>query len=109
MSFAVTRDRGAFEWAGGSPAQLFAQRTNLLNPGHWRMVWDIIRFNAGSLKLLRQGDSGESIGDYLRRNNYSDAFRDNYLLVSAPPRAGDHFDPLRLPLPAHTSQLPCSP
>ena len=82
MSFAVTRDRGAFEWAGGSPAQLFAQRSNLLKPGHWRMLWDIIRFNSGSLKLLRQGDTGESIGDYLKRNGYSDSFRDNYLLVS---------------------------
>lgn len=82
MSFAVTRDRGAFEWAGGSPGQLFAQRSNLFNPGHWRMVWDIIRFNSDSLKLLRQGDKGESIGDYLKRNGYSDSFRDNYLLVS---------------------------
>ncbi len=95
MSFAVTRDRGAFEWAGGSPAQLFAQRSNLLNPGHWRMVWDIIRFNSGSLRLLRQGDTGESIGDYLKRNGYSDSFRDNYLLVSTPhPHSPPHHTPL---------------
>lgn len=82
MSFAVTRDRGEFEWAGGSPSSLFAQRSNLLNPSHWRMVWDIIRFNSGALRLLRSGDTGESIGRYLERHGYSAAFRDNYLLVS---------------------------
>lgn len=86
MSFAVSRDRGLFEWAGGSPAQLFAQRSNLLDLGHWRMIWDIIRFNAFSTELLAEvAQAGEelSIGDYLRQHGYSDSFRDNYLLVSS--------------------------
>lgn len=83
MSFSVSRDRGLFEWAGGSLGQLFAQRINLLNPGQWRMVWDILRFNNGALELLRKGDEKESIGSYLAREGYSQSFVDNYLLVSS--------------------------
>lgn len=85
MSFSVSRDRGLFEWAGGSPLQLFAQGINLINPGHWRMVWDILRFNTGALELLRKGDETESIGSYLDREGYSQSFVDNYLLVSKIP------------------------
>ncbi|KDE07152.1 hypothetical protein MVLG_02556 [Microbotryum lychnidis-dioicae p1A1 Lamole] len=80
MSFSVSRDRGLFEWAGASPAALFAQPLNLLNPSHWRMVWDILRFNVGALEVLQRGDRGESIGDYLARERYSQTFIDNYLL-----------------------------
>ena len=46
------------------------------------MVWDILRFNSAAIDELRKGDRGESIGDLLRRNGYSDSFTDNYLLVS---------------------------
>ncbi|KAM0789863.1 hypothetical protein ACM66B_006709 [Microbotryomycetes sp. NB124-2] len=80
MSFAVTRDRGAFEWSGSGLGSLFAQRINLVNPAHWRMVWDIVRFNSAALDVLRRADSGESIGDYVARHGYSSAFVDNYLL-----------------------------
>lgn len=80
MSFSVSRDRGAYEWAGTSLGALFAQTINIFNPAQWRMVWDILRFNAGALNMLRKGDAGESIGDYLRREGFSEAFTDNYLL-----------------------------
>lgn len=84
MSFSVSRDQGAFEWAGSSAGALFAQRSNLLNPLHWRMVWDILRFNACALELL-SGDADDAGGEepiesYLARNGYSHAFRDNYIL-----------------------------
>jgi hypothetical protein len=68
------------------------------------MVWDILRFNALALKLIAdeegtanaKGDQhaeedsddetvveGEelSIGDFIKREGLSDAFRDDYLLV----------------------------
>lgn len=80
MSFSVSRDRGLYEWAGTSLSALFAQPVNLFSPAQWRMVWDILRFNAGALDMLRKGDEGESIGDYLKREGFSDAFRNNYLL-----------------------------
>lgn len=100
MTFGVSRDQGAFEWAGTNLAAIFAQRSNLLNLNHWRMIYDIIKFNQYALDLLRHADESEedpsttasspasaqhpksqqTIGDYLYEHGYSDAFRDNYLI-----------------------------
>ncbi|PWY96845.1 FAD/NAD(P)-binding domain-containing protein [Testicularia cyperi] len=91
MSFSVTRwtksqGYGSFEWAGGSSTALFARATNLFNPGHWRMVWDILRFNHQSVDFLRQVKEGEvsdqeiSIGQWLDERGYSHSFRKNYLI-----------------------------
>lgn len=82
------KERGAFEWAGASPASLFCQWSNLFSASHWRMVWDIIRFNYQSLDTLRayqkssQSPADESIGDWLDKRGYGDNFRRNYLIVS---------------------------
>lgn len=94
MTFGVTRDGGAFEWAGTNLGTVFCQRRNLASPTMWRMIFDIIRFNQFALDLLSEhpeppsavtnGESthvtGETIGEYLDRKGYSDAFRDNYLI-----------------------------
>ena len=82
---------GAFEWAGGSPASLFCQLVNVFDPAHWRMVWDIIRFNHESLVTLKKAANSkaghaalnESIGQWLDKRGYSVSFRRNYLIVSA--------------------------
>ena len=90
MSFSVTRylrgSYGGFEWAGGSPAALFCQASNLVNPGHWRMVWDIVRFNQQSVDYLRECKAHPlqgaeiSIGQWLDERGYSKSFRKNYLI-----------------------------
>lgn len=54
----------------------------------WRMIFDIVRFNQFALDLLIKdadseldgGGNGETIGQYLDREGYSDAFRDDYLI-----------------------------
>lgn len=94
MTFGVSRDQGLFEWAGTSLGALFAQRRNFLSPKMWRMVFDIVRFNQFALDLLNEEDEptptktsmlnhidrAETIGEYLEREGYSDAFRDDYLI-----------------------------
>ncbi|KAL2179925.1 uncharacterized protein P884DRAFT_275513 [Thermothelomyces heterothallicus CBS 202.75] len=81
MSFSVSRDHGWFEWAGSSLSTVFCQRGNLLSPSMWRMLFDVVRFNNFALDLLRADDSAdETIGEYLERQGYSKAFRDNYLI-----------------------------
>lgn len=97
MTFAVSRDAGLFEWAGTNLRTLFAQPSNLFSPSFWRMLFDIFRFNQYALDLLinspdsDNADSSsspsdhapepeESIGKYLEREGYSDAFRDDYLI-----------------------------
>lgn len=105
MTFGVSRDQGLFEWAGTSLSAVFAQKLNLLRPRMWQMIFDIIRFNQFALDLLSEEDESEmdpsgangsapngsaklalkpwrqqSIGEYLDQGNYSEAFRNDYLI-----------------------------
>ena len=83
MTFSVSRDEGALEWAGTNLFTVFCQPGRLLDPGRWRLIWDVMRFNACAGSLLA-GDREEgvgSIGEYLDREGYSDEFKDDYLIV----------------------------
>jgi predicted NAD/FAD-binding protein len=89
MTFSVSRDGGLFEWAGSNLRTIFCQPSRLLDPNMWRLIYDVVRFNACSRRLIigRAKDSGAevdtlSIGEYLDREGYSKSFRDNYLIVS---------------------------
>jgi predicted NAD/FAD-binding protein len=47
----------------------------------WRMVFDIVRFNQFALDVLMADEpTEETIGEYLDREGYSNAFRDDYLI-----------------------------
>ncbi|KAF2762220.1 amine oxidase-like protein [Pseudovirgaria hyperparasitica] len=82
MTFGISRDQGAFEWAGTSLDAIFAQRENILKPSMWRMIFDIVRFNQSSLDLLTNSTVSPdlTIGEYLDREGYSASFRDDYLI-----------------------------
>jgi len=82
MTFSVSRDNGAFEWAGKNPLTVFCQPWRIFDPSMWRMLYDIVRFNACSLQLLKRPTKrSPNIGRYLKEEGYSDAFKDNYLIV----------------------------
>jgi predicted NAD/FAD-binding protein len=87
MSFAVSVDRGAFEWCGSTLNTVFAQRSNLLSLRFWRMLYDILRFNAKAPrdceKASGSDDTGPSLGEYLDKNGYSQTFQHGYLLPMA--------------------------
>ena len=85
MSFAVSLEKPALEWAGSSLSTLFGQPRNLLRPDFWRMVSDIMRFNQASVGWLEShpGEGGPSLGAYLEQHRYSVPFRDWYLLPMA--------------------------
>ncbi|PPQ69909.1 hypothetical protein CVT24_003243 [Panaeolus cyanescens] len=81
MTFSISRDSGAFEWAGKNLATVFCQPYRLLDPGMWRMIYDVLRFNACARRVLLEDQYEEiSIGEYLTKEGYSDAFRMNYLI-----------------------------
>lgn len=100
MTFSVSRDQGMFEWGGISLSSVFAQRRNIFTIRMWRMLFDIIRFNQYALDLLKKEEESEidptgingpakgepktpqqqSIGEYLDQENYSEAFRNDYLI-----------------------------
>ena len=82
MSFAVSIGNGAFEYSGGTGLGLVAQTSNLANPRFWSMVADILRFYRNAVRdLPRMGDM--SLDEYLARNGYGRAFRDDHLYPMA--------------------------
>lgn len=59
MSFSVSLGDGAYEYSGSGPGGLFAQRRNLLRPGHWRMLGEISRFYAQARRMAGNGELGD--------------------------------------------------
>ena len=81
MSFAASLDGGAFEYSGSSLGGMVAQKSNLLRRRFWSMFVDILRFYRDAPRAVADPESAElSLGDFLERENYSDAFRDDHLL-----------------------------
>lgn len=82
MGFSVTCGITGLEYNGRSLNTLFAQRRNLINLDHWRMIRDILRFNKEALvDLARGGDYlTMTLGDYLQKKSYSGAFISRYLI-----------------------------
>ncbi|KAJ1966259.1 hypothetical protein IWQ62_002473 [Dispira parvispora] len=85
MSFSVSQNRGAFEWAGTSLGSLFAQWSNVWSLSFWWMLYDIIRFNCLAPTLLSAANKEPALldltlGEYLHIHRYSDAFQNRYLL-----------------------------
>jgi predicted NAD/FAD-binding protein len=79
MSFAVSARGASFEYGGGSVAQIFAQKSNVLRPRFWGMLRDIARFYRAAPRLLDRG-VGETLGAFLDRGRYGDAFVHDHIL-----------------------------
>jgi predicted NAD/FAD-binding protein len=80
MSFAVKCEASGLEYCGSSLNSLFAQRRNLVRPGFYRMLRDILRFNREAPLLLQTGAVSLTLGDYLATQAYSRQFVDNYIV-----------------------------
>ncbi|RYG15109.1 MAG: FAD-dependent oxidoreductase, partial [Chitinophagaceae bacterium] len=82
MGFSVFDQEHNFEYAGTNLGTLFAQKRNLFSINHWKMLRDIMRFNKEAIKDLDSGylAPNESLGMYLRRKRYSEAFINRYLI-----------------------------
>lgn len=79
MSFAVSRDNGGFEYAGGPALGLLAQPTLPLRPRFWRMLLDLLRFYRQAPAQIPH-DSEQTLGDFLKQHRYNDAFIQDHLL-----------------------------
>jgi predicted NAD/FAD-binding protein len=82
MSFSVHDPRTGFEYNGHNLRSLFAQRRNLLSPGFWGMLGDVLRFNRQAPADLDQQriDGATTLGNYLRDNRYGQRFIDHYIV-----------------------------
>ena len=82
MSFAISRNDGNFEYAGGPPLGMLAQPSLLLRPRYYSMIRDLLRFYRDAPRQIPQ-DSSVTLGEFLAAGNYSKAFTEDHLLPFA--------------------------
>jgi predicted NAD/FAD-binding protein len=80
MSFGYFCERTGFQFASTNLSALFAQRRNLLDPFYWSMLVEVLLFNRLVLRRHQRGLlEGLTLGQFLRRFNFSSRFREQYL------------------------------
>ena len=80
MSFSVRDDARDLEYNGSTLGGLFVQRRNLLRPGFYRMLRDVLRFNREAPRLLATLGGELPLGEYLAAGRYSREFIAHYLV-----------------------------
>lgn len=84
MSFGFQCQRTGLVYAGTDLNGLFAQRRNLVNPGFYRFLLEIVRFSKQAREDLDMGDISQvTLGEYLERGRYSTFMIENYLVPMA--------------------------
>ena len=79
MSFSVSLNRGAMEYEG-SLKGLVAQPSNLTKPRYWSMLGDLVRFYRTAPRHAHTGPEKETLGAFVERQNYGDAFVYDHLI-----------------------------
>jgi len=80
MSFAMSFNNGAFEYAGSGITGFFGQRRNVVSPRHWRLLRDISRFFKTARARVATYPSATSLGSFLAAEGYSNAFVSDHIL-----------------------------
>jgi predicted NAD/FAD-binding protein len=101
MSFGVTSRERDFEYSTRNLSGLFAQRGNLVRPAHYRLLFEVLRFNRAARALVAATDASgvgaaapaqggaaaslvdETLGEFLDRHRFADAFTSQYLFPLA--------------------------
>src|SRR4051812_42533758 len=84
MSFAVSDERGDFEYASTSANGLFAKRAHLAAPWFHRMLADVVRFQRAARELISgRGDGGVSLGEWVEQLRFSRPFIDRVIVPQA--------------------------
>jgi predicted NAD/FAD-binding protein len=80
MSFGVSINQGWMEYGTQHLSHIFTQKRNLLRPAFWRMIRDILRFNAQA-KTYLQSDPSITLGECLNALGMGAWFKHYYLLA----------------------------
>ncbi|MEJ8572413.1 NAD(P)/FAD-dependent oxidoreductase [Microbaculum marinum] len=82
MSFALSFGNGAYEYSG-SLAGFFGQPANALDPGHWKLFFEILRFFREAPAAIERDEGPLTLGDALASRGYSRRFVESHLLPMA--------------------------
>jgi predicted NAD/FAD-binding protein len=81
MSFSASLNGGNIEYSGTSLAALFAQKSNLLRPGYWGMIRDILRFYREAPAIIKHAETEHwTIRQLLAHGKYGKSFIEYHLL-----------------------------
>lgn len=82
MSFGFFDPQREFYYAGRGFNGLFAQRSNILRPSFYRFLAEVMRFGREGQCALDDDSvsTAETLGAFLRRGRFSQAFIEDYLL-----------------------------
>ena len=84
MSFGVSLNGGRTEYSSVDASAFFNGGRNLISPRFWAMTLDLLRFyRHAPLDLLAARDDMISLGEYLERRGYGEAFQRDHLLPQA--------------------------
>jgi len=84
MSFAVSCRKTGFEYSSHGLGGFFAQRSNFLRQGHYRLLIEILRFSREAPKVLQPGAGYDlTLGDFLQQGKYSSELIERYLVPMA--------------------------
>ncbi len=81
MSFSYRSDSRGLEYSGNNLNTLFSDRRNLLKLDFYVLIKDILSFNFDAKKFIAQPHDFElTINDFIREHNYSEQFKQCYLV-----------------------------
>ncbi|MGV8834800.1 NAD(P)/FAD-dependent oxidoreductase [Cellvibrio sp.] len=82
MGFSVACQRTGFEYSGTSLNGVFAQRKNVFNMSHLRMLKEIVQFNTACTQLYKGNciPEDQTLSEYLQLQGYSEKFIHFYIL-----------------------------
>jgi len=80
MSFGFWDEESNSAYNGQSLGGLFFQKKNLFSFSHYRMIWDIMRFNKTANSDIDENSStlDVTLGEYLK--SYSEVFKERYIM-----------------------------
>lgn len=79
MSFSVSSADGRYEFRGNGLG-LWAQPSNIVDPRHASMLYEVLRFNRLARSVAQHGDHSGTLATFLARHQFSARFKDRYLV-----------------------------
>lgn len=83
MSFSFSDKHNDFEYNGESLYKLFCQGKNIFKAKFYRLIIDIIRFNAKAKKFLATKNTDITIRDFIKNHKFGTYFTNRYLIPLA--------------------------
>jgi uncharacterized protein len=83
MSFSVSMDGGRYEYSGDHLGTLVGTPRQWLDPTHWRLMADLVRFYRGAEAKIASLPATMTLGEYLAKEGFGDGFINRHILPIA--------------------------